>query len=79
MATKTYLYQGEYAQSLIAEGEVRGEARGEAKAVLMLLEDRKVALSEEDRARITATTGMVVLQRWLVRAPFVSSVENLFV
>jgi hypothetical protein len=74
-AVEKYLHQTEYARSLIA----RGEAKGEARAVLLLLDHRKVALSEEDRARIAATTDTAVLQRWIVRAPFVSSVENLFV
>lgn len=78
MATETYLYQGEYAQSLIARGKAEGEARGEAKAVLMLLADRKAVLSEEDRARIMATTDLAVLERWILRAPFVDTIEKFF-
>jgi hypothetical protein len=78
MATETYLYQGEYAQSLIARGKAEGEAKGEAKAVLTLLDFRDVALSEEDRARIMATTDLAVLERWIQRASFVSTVEELF-
>lgn len=74
MATETYLYQGEYAQSLIA----RGETKGEAKAVLTLLDFRDVALSEEDRARIMATTDLAVLECWIQRASFVNTVEELF-
>jgi hypothetical protein len=74
MATETYLYQGEYAQSLIS----RGKAEGEAKAVLTLLDFRDIALSEEDRARIMATTDLAVLERWIQRASFVNTVEELF-
>jgi hypothetical protein len=78
MATETYLYQGEYAQSLIARGEAKGKAEGEARAVLTLLDFRDVALSEEDRARIMATTDLAVLERWIQRASFVNTVEELF-
>ena len=78
MARETYLYQGEYAQSLLTRGKAEGEAKGEAKAVLLLLDFRDVALSESDRARIMDTTDTAVLERWIQRASFVNSVEELF-
>ncbi|MEV0150169.1 MULTISPECIES: hypothetical protein [unclassified Nonomuraea] len=77
MATQTYFYQGEYARSLLAEGEARGEARGEAKAVIRLLDFRDVALTEQDRERIMATTDMEVLCKWIERASYVTSMEEL--
>lgn len=78
MATQTYLYQGEYAQSLMAKGEARGEARGEAKGVLLVLESRGFRLSEDERERIMSCTDTRTLERWLQRAALVDSVGKLF-
>ncbi|MGW7483648.1 hypothetical protein ACWGH8_34270 [Nonomuraea muscovyensis] len=82
MATQTHLYQGEYARSLKAEGraegKTEGKAEGEAEAVLLLLDHRRVPLTEADRARIMSTTDLDVLRKWVLRAPAVESVEELF-
>jgi hypothetical protein len=74
MATDTYLYQGKYAQSLIAEGKAEGEAKG----VLLVLESRGLTLSESDRERILGCTDTATLERWLQRAALVDSVDKLF-
>ncbi|MFD2357579.1 hypothetical protein ACFSTC_62350 [Nonomuraea ferruginea] len=78
MATQTYLYQGEYAQSLMAKGEARGEARGEAKGLLVVLEARGFRVTEDDRDRIMSCTDIKTLERWLQRAALVDSVDKLF-
>lgn len=82
MASETYLYQGEYARTLIAKGkilgEARGEARGEAKSILRLLDFNDVAVSDEDREKIMATTDTDLLDKWLVRAQSVESIDELF-
>jgi hypothetical protein len=75
MATETYVYQGEYAQSLLAKGEVRGEA----KSVLRVLASRGVELSESDRERITNCKDTGRLELWLDRVALISTVEELFV
>lgn len=78
MATKTYLYQGEYAQSLLAQGEEKGKAEGEAKSILIVLDARKVSLSEADRDRIRSCTDLAVLDEWVRRAGVVESADDLF-
>jgi hypothetical protein len=78
MATETYLYQGEYAQSLLARGKAQGLAEGEAKAVLVILEVRGIAFAESDRERIASTQDLSTLERWIERAKVVDSVDQLF-
>ncbi|MER6943493.1 hypothetical protein ABT294_05650 [Nonomuraea sp. NPDC000554] len=78
MATETYLYQGEYAQSLIARGEILGEARGEAKSVLRVLEYRGISVADGDRERIMSCVDLDTLEMWLQRALSVHSAEELF-
>jgi hypothetical protein len=70
MATDTYVYQGKYAQSLIAEGE--------AKGVLLVLESRGLPLSEAERERIVGCTDTATLEMWLQRAALVDSADKLF-
>ena len=74
MATETYRYQGEYAQSLRAEGR----AEGEVKSLLIFLESRGIALSDSDRERITTCGDAARLELWVERAALVSTVEELF-
>ncbi|TDD48071.1 hypothetical protein E1286_16065 [Nonomuraea terrae] len=86
MAMKTYPYQGEYAEGLLAtgraegraEGEAEGEVRGEAKSVLKLLEGRGVPVSEEARERVMGCQDPSVLDAWLLRAIQVESADELF-
>ncbi|MDA0632708.1 hypothetical protein OUY22_04710 [Nonomuraea sp. MCN248] len=90
MATETFLYQGKYAQSLIArgkaegkaegeaKGEAKGKAKGEAQAVLLVLETRGLRPSEDERQRVMSCTDIGTLERWLRRAVLVDSVGKLF-
>ncbi|GIH27342.1 hypothetical protein Aph01nite_56520 [Acrocarpospora phusangensis] len=94
MATKSYLYQGKYAQSLIeegrasgiaegrasgiAEGRASGIAEGEAKSLLFVLEKRGVELSETDRKNVLSCTDQELLTAWLERALTARSVEDVF-
>ncbi|MDA0632707.1 hypothetical protein OUY22_04705 [Nonomuraea sp. MCN248] len=86
MATETFLYQGKYAQSLIArgkaegkaEGEAKGEAKGKAQAVLLVLETRGLRPSEDERQRVMSCTDTVTLERWLRRAALVDFLDQLF-
>ncbi|GAB3654759.1 hypothetical protein GCM10028833_28800 [Glycomyces tarimensis] len=65
-----------------ARGEARGEAKGEAKGIaemlLLILEQRGIALDDADRERITSCTDLEQLQYWATRAFQVDSVERLF-
>lgn len=71
---ESYLYQGEYAQSLRA----RGVARGVAKAVVIVLASRGVVLSDSDRERVYSCSDLALLDVWLIRAISVHSAEELF-
>jgi flagellar biosynthesis/type III secretory pathway protein FliH len=61
-----------------AEGRAQGLASGEARAVLLVLETRKVELSDAARARISDCTDLDQLERWLRRAAVVDSAAELF-
>ncbi|WP_156325348.1 hypothetical protein [Nonomuraea sp. SBT364] len=70
MATETYLYQGEYARSLVAKGE--------AKALLLVLEAREIPVPEQARERISACTDIPMLQTWIKRAALIDTIDDLF-
>jgi hypothetical protein len=61
-----------------ARGEARGEAKGEAKALMMVLQRRGLALTDEQQQQIVACTDVATLDRWLDRALSVTSVDELF-
>lgn len=48
--------------------EARGEARGEAKLLLILLEQRGIAVTEEARGRIESCADTGQLEAWFTRA-----------
>jgi predicted transposase YdaD len=60
------------------EGRAEGRAEGEAKAVLLVLQARKVCVSQEARERITGCTDLEQLERWLERAATVDTLDELF-
>ncbi|MGW0477887.1 hypothetical protein [Nonomuraea sp. NPDC003214] len=82
MATETYLYQGEYAQSLLAKGQERGKAEGkaegEARAVLLSLKARAIPVPDEARERISACTDIPTLETWIERAVIIDTIDELF-
>ena len=61
-----------------AEGRAEGKAEGKAEAVLDLLADAGVAVSEEHRARIMGCKDAETLRRWLRRARSARAIEELF-
>ena len=65
-----------------ARGEVRGEARGEvkgeAKALLLILRRRGIAMTDDQQRRIVICTDLATVDRWLDRAFSVASVDELF-
>ncbi|MFF8094572.1 hypothetical protein [Streptomyces sp. NPDC016675] len=58
-------------------GEIRdeGRAQGGAEALLIVLEQRGLDISDDVRGRITACGDADVLRRWLRRAVTVSAAE----
>jgi hypothetical protein len=73
---KRYFAQGE-AQGE-ARGEARGEVRGEAKAVLAVLEARKIEVTPDARAQILGCSDLAQLDAWVRRAATADSVDELF-
>jgi hypothetical protein len=60
------------------EGRQEGRAQGEAEAILIFLESRGIAVSDEVRERVTSCTDQETLQSWLRRAAKVETAEELF-
>jgi len=60
-----------------AEGKAEGEARGKAEALLLLLDTRGLAVSEEQRERVMSCRDTAQLEEWLRRALSARSVDEL--
>jgi flagellar biosynthesis/type III secretory pathway protein FliH len=58
-------------------GKAEGEARGEAKALMMILKRRGMAITDEQQRHIVACTDLATLDRWLDRAFSVTPVDEL--
>ncbi len=74
VATHSYPYQ----TSLKADWMSEGIAQGEAKAIMLFLEARGIALSARGRERITTCTDEQQLTEWITRAATATSEEDLF-
>jgi Uma2 family endonuclease len=73
------------ARALLAKGNpvlreaiAAGESRGEARALLMFLEARGIALDHEQRARVEACADREKLQAWIARAATAKSAADVF-
>ncbi|MFF4241090.1 hypothetical protein ACFYYL_34900 [Actinomadura geliboluensis] len=55
----------------------QGRAEGEAKALLVVLEGRGIAVPNEVRRRVMGCTDSDQLERWLKRAAVVDRAEDL--
>jgi hypothetical protein len=55
----------------------RGKTEGEAKALLMILKRRGLAITDEQQRQIVACSELAILERWLDHALSVASVEEL--
>jgi predicted transposase YdaD len=62
----------------LAEGLAEGEAKGLAEAVLLVLEERGIPVSPDDRQRILACTDIHRLNGWVGRAARVGNATELF-
>jgi hypothetical protein len=60
-----------------AKGEAKGKAEGKAEALLMVLKQRGMAITDDQQRRITACSDLATLDRWLEGALSVASVEEL--
>jgi len=78
MMSSGYQYQSEFALKYVAKGREEGKREGKAQAVLAVLEARSLAIPDEVRERVLASTDLGELDRWLRRAAVVSDARDLF-
>jgi hypothetical protein len=78
MTQGNYEYQSEWMRKQFAEGEAMGETKGAVRALLTVLDGRRLPLSAEQRGRIEACRELATLEGWLRRALTVSSAAELF-
>lgn len=86
MANGEYQIQSEFLLKLVekgrregeAKGEAKGELKGKAEGVLLVLEARGLVIPDEVRQRVTASTDLAELSRWLRRAAVASAASAIF-
>jgi putative YhgA-like transposase len=61
-----------------AKGKAEGEAKGKAESILAIFEERRLAISAEQRGRILECKDVLELDRWLRKAVTAQSVAELF-
>ncbi|MFI6964872.1 hypothetical protein ACIBN5_24180, partial [Streptomyces sp. NPDC050255] len=61
-----------------AQGRAQGQAQGQADSLLLVLDVRGIALTEEAREMITACTDTHLLHHWLERAATATTAEEVF-
>ncbi len=82
MMNSGYEFQSDFAKTYFgrgrSEGRAEGEALGEARAVLLVLKARGLAVAEEVRQRVLACKDIAQLDRWAERAVTVNDAAELF-
>jgi flagellar biosynthesis/type III secretory pathway protein FliH len=61
-----------------AEGRAEGKAEGKAEAILVLLAEQELAVSEAEREKIRGETDLPTLERWLKRAIGAKTTAEIF-
>ena len=74
MSSGTYQYQSEFARKYYGQGKAEGKAEG----ILVVLENRGVAISEAQQQTIRSCQDLGQLDRWLRRALTISEIGELF-
>ena len=73
-----YEFQSDFAKTYFGRGRDEGRAEGEARAVLLVLKARGLAVAEEVRQRMLACKDIAQLDRWAERAATVNDAAELF-
>jgi hypothetical protein len=71
-------YEKTFVERINDQGVSEGEARGEAKAVLKVLDARRLAPSPEQRERVMSCTDSVQLDIWFDRALTAATAADVF-
>ncbi|GHA63768.1 hypothetical protein ACIQRS_09040 [Streptomyces termitum] len=78
VATDLSFYKSYLSEELRAEGRTEGLAQGGIDAILLVLEQRGLDVSDEVRDRVTACDDPDVLRGWLARAVTAATAEEIF-
>ena len=60
----------------VASPSRAGEARGEARAILAVLSERNIPISEALKAKVLACRDLATLEQWVRRAAKAASAED---
>jgi flagellar biosynthesis/type III secretory pathway protein FliH len=60
-----------------AKGKAEGKAKGKAEALVMILKQRGLAMTDEQQQQLVTCTDLPTLDRWLERALSVTSLDEL--
>ena len=61
----------------LAKGKAEGLAKGKAESLRMILQQRGLAMTDEQQRQILSCTDVTILDRWLTRVLSVASVDEL--
>jgi hypothetical protein len=78
MTSDTWPVYSPFAKEHFGRGKKEGKAEGEADAVLLVLQTRRLDVSDAERERITGCTDLKQLKKWVTRAVTVEKTSDLF-
>ncbi|MFC7895927.1 hypothetical protein [Streptomyces sp. NPDC057381] len=78
VAVDLSFYKSYISEEIRDEGREQGRAQGRAEDVLLVLEQRRIDVSDEVRRRVTECDDPEVLRHWLTRAVTVPKAEEIF-
>ncbi|MGW6728386.1 hypothetical protein ACWF9G_21005 [Nocardia sp. NPDC055029] len=78
LMTMTYEYQGRIARKYVEEGREEGREEGVAASIITVLSARRIAVTEDQRARIEQCRDLAQLDSWLRRAIDAATTADLF-
>lgn len=78
VAVDTSFYKSFMSEEIRDEGRAEGQAKGQAEGLLLVLEARGIAVTDEIRKKVADCDDPRLLQRWLQRAATATSAEEVF-
>ncbi|WP_149184887.1 hypothetical protein [Streptomyces sp. TRM49041] len=78
VAVDLSFYKSYISEEIREEGREQGRVQGEAKALLLILEQRGIAVTDEAHERIAGCEDPEIMERWLARALTVTTAEEIF-
>ncbi|MFF3954455.1 hypothetical protein ACFYY1_14730 [Streptomyces sp. NPDC001890] len=78
VAVDTSFYKSFMSEEIRDEGRAQGRAQGRAEGLLLVLEVRGIALTDETREKITSCDDPQLLRQWLNRAATAATIEDVF-